>query len=362
MTNANVGALQDLLNWHAKASAHDWKSLNAVIGVSYPEEFRELVDLFPPGSFQTFLNVLHPDDAADPTEYRRRVTECASLVRDWAADLTDPVGVYPEPGGLLPWATVGFDVVICWLTAGDDPGKWPVVVCESDVDRWNRYDLPTAAFLRAVVTVPTPVVELSYVAEAVQPPVFTTVHELAGARAEVPSAKYWLDGVERGPLVEPSNAVDQLRPMVDAVPIPGFDWYAVLRKMKRALPGDFQGLLTELGGVNVGPAKVSAPDGSATDFFAEQRRLAGRIKAARADGNGPLGTVHPELDGLICWGRLEGGGYLCWVPLPPEDPFEWPVVVLDATLRMSITYKMSASRFLLELATHPERIVLPPAV
>ena len=82
---------------------------------------------------------------------------------------------------------------------------------------------------------------------------------------------------------------------------------------------------------------------------------------ARRDGTGPLGTVHPEYDGLITWGRLEGGGYLCWVPLPQGDSFRWPVVVLDATLRRSVTFKMSASRFLLELATHPERVPLPPA-
>jgi hypothetical protein len=361
MTNANVEALQELLNWHAPAVAHDWDSLEAAVGVSYPEEFRELVDLFPPGDFQTFVNLLHPSDLTSPAEYKRRVLECATVVRDRAADLNEPVGVYPDPGGLLPWATVGFGPVICWLTEGPNPDEWPVVVCGS-VDRWNYYEQATAAFLRALVTVPTPVTELSYVAEAIQPPAFTTLHEVPGARADAPSAEYWLNGVEPGPLAEPFNAVEQLRPFVEAVPIPGFDWIAVLKQMKRALPVDFRRLLTEFGGVSVGPAKVSAPDGSAGDFFTEQRQLADLVKAQRAEGAGPLGTVYPELSGLICWGRIDGGGYLCWVPLPYGDPFEWPVVVLDATLRMSITYKMSASRFLLELATHPERIVLPPAV
>ena len=64
---------------------------------------------------------------------------------------------------------------------------------------------------------------------------------------------------------------------------------------------------------------------------------------------------------MITWGRLRGGGYLCWLPASGK-PKEWPVVVLDESLRFSVTYHMSASRFLLELATRPERVALPPTV
>jgi hypothetical protein len=123
---------------------------------------------------------------------------------------------------------------------------------------------------------------------------------------------------------------------------------------------DFGLLLGEFGAVRVGPATVSGPDGSPSDFFDEIERLGDQVRAMRAAGDGPLGTVHPEVNGLIPWGRLGGGGHLCWVPLPRARPGQWPVVVVDATLRFSTTYKMSASRFLLELATHPERILLPP--
>lgn len=103
------------------------------------------------------------------------------------------------------------------------------------------------------------------------------------------------------------------------------------------------------------------PDGSGTGFFAELKRLGNRVAGERTAGGGPIGTIHPETDGLITWGRLTGGGYLCWVPVS-YTPEEWPVIVLDQSLRFSALYHMSASRFLLELATHPERIMLPPVV
>jgi hypothetical protein len=361
MTNANVEALQSLLNWHAPAAPYDWESLNAAVGVAYPDEFRMVVEAFPPGRIQSGFEILHPGRFANPVEYRREIAGYAGIVRDRAADLAKPMAVYPQPGGLLPWATVGLGPIVCWLTEGKDPQKWPVVVCPSAVERWNRYELSTAEFLQAVVTVPPSIVELAYVAEAVQPPVFKPMNAVPGARGEAPGAEYWLDGVPDGPLPEPVNAVADLRALVHGAPVPGFDWTAVLRRMKRALPPDFRRLLSEFGAVTVGPATVSAPDGSAHDFFAEMRRLSDRVKAERAAGGGPLGTVHPESDGLIPWGRLDGGGYLCWVPLPEDEPEDWPVAVLDETLRFSVTYKMSASRFLLEVATHPERILLPPA-
>jgi len=360
MTNANVEALQGLLNWRAPVAPYDWGSLEATVGVRYPSEFRQIVEAFPPGWFQSEFGILHPGRFANPVEYRRAVAAHANIVRDRAGDLAEPMPVYPEPDGLLPWATVGFGPILCWSTEDEDPDKWPVVVCPSAVDRWSHYDLSTAAFLTATLQVPTPVTELAYVAEEVQPPVFWPENPVPGARGAGPAAEYWLDGVPAGPLAEPVNAVAELRSRVSGTPIPGFDWVAVLTRMKRALPPDFARLVGEFGALRIGPATVSAPDGSGTDFFAELAALSDRVKAERAASGGPLGTVHPEADGLIPWGRLENGGYLCWVPLPEDEPKRWPVVVVDETLRSSVTYKMSASRFLLELATHPERVLIPP--
>jgi hypothetical protein len=104
---------------------------------------------------------------------------------------------------------------------------------------------------------------------------------------------------------------------------------------------------------------VSAPDGSATDFFGHLDRLGERVAEQRTAGQGPAGTVYPESGGLITWGRLRGGGYLCWLPASGKGS-EWPVVVLDEDLRPAGVHYMTASRFLLELATHPERVPLPP--
>jgi hypothetical protein len=361
-----VHDLREAVGWSAPDIELDWAGVEDALGLRLPSEFRELCEAFPPGEFQTFLKVLHPSAESDPAAYATEVSGYAALLGDDAAERGFPYPLYPAPGGVVPWATIGFDYVIGWLAdAGvDSPDAWPVIVCESRLAQWHLTGLSTGGFMRAITTVPPVMPVLGYVAEAAQPPDFTPAEPVAGVVDERhPRPGYWLEGEPPTAMAEPHNAVDELRSLIPAAPPPtrAFDWSAVDGRMERALPVDYNDLVDAFGAVTVGPATVIVPDGSATGFFAELKRLGNRVAADRAAGGGPIGTVHPETDGLIQWARLSGGGRVCWVPVS-YDPEEWPVIVLDDDLRFAAVHHMSASRFLLELATHPERIVLPPAL
>ncbi|WP_433717982.1 hypothetical protein ACQP2Y_27840 [Actinoplanes sp. CA-051413] len=365
-----MSTLPDLradVGWAAPPTELEWAGIEQAIGLRYPAEFRELCSLFPPGVFQSFLKVLHPSAESDPAAYAAEVGGYAALLRDDAQEKGFPYPLYPAPDGVVPWATIGFDYVICWLPEGDTPDAWPVVVCESRLIEWQVTGLSTAEFMRAITTVPSGVPMLAYVAEARQPPTFVAFKPAGGpssyasATQARPRAGYWLEGEVRTPLAEPVNAVADLAAVVAPGPKSTVDRVAVLTRIGRGVPPDFFRLVDTLGAVSVGPATVSAPDGSATDFFAQLKQLGDRVAELRAAGAGPIGTIHPESGGLITWGRLRGGGYLCWLPASGK-PKEWPVVILDESLRFSVTYYMSASRFLLELATRPERVALPPTV
>jgi hypothetical protein len=357
-----LAELRAAVGWSAPARELDWAGVEDAVGLRYPAEFRELCSAFPPGQFQTFLTVLHPAAEADPAAYAAEVTGYAALLRDDAADRGFPYPIFPERGGIVPWATIGFDWVICWLADSESPDAWQVVVCDSRLLEWHPTGLGTGDFMRAITTVPSAVPRLRYVAEACRPPDFTPFEPVAGAVDDRhPRPGYWLEGVPTTGLAEPVNAVAELRSVAAAGPIPAIDWNSVHSRMGRAIPRDYKDLISALGAASAGPATVIVPDDSDAGFFAELKRLGDRVAAERADGGGPIGTIHPETDGLIAWGRLRGGGYLCWVPVS-YTPKEWPVIVLDETLRFSAVHHMSASRFLLELATHPERILLPPTL
>ncbi|MFJ8478366.1 hypothetical protein [Kitasatospora sp. NPDC094011] len=69
-------------------------------------------------------------------------------MREDSPDLC-PYPVYPEPGGLLYWASNYNGDHCFWLTEGDDPDRWPVVVWLRGEfpDGWHRYDMGMARFL-----------------------------------------------------------------------------------------------------------------------------------------------------------------------------------------------------------------------
>lgn len=362
----NVEALRQAVGWSSVPRVIDWRGPVEELGIALPGEYKALVEaFFPPGEFQTFVKILHPAAFVDPSEFRTEITGYAAIVADWAEDQPESYRVYPAAGGLIPWAIVGFfDYVFCWRADGADPDAWPTIICSGGGEPWPVVELPTAAFLNAVVTDPPVIEELDYIAAEVQPPEFTPLRgfePVPDRPVRKPDPQYWIERLQPyTPRILSEIPARELAPLVEAVPVAGFDEYAFLERAGRTLPGGYCDIVATLGVVTVGPARLCAPDGSDNDFFTVGKALSKRVAAERKQGGGPLGTVHPERGGLIPWGRLDGGGYLAWARIT-DDPYEWPVVALDATLRHHVAYPMSTSRFLLELATNPDGVVLPPA-
>jgi len=354
-----VRALLETIRWSAPPVPMNWSDVERAVGVRYPAEFRAFAEALPPGSFQTFLSVLHPG-AQGPEEYVNEVRGYADLLRSEAEDQEFPYPVYPEPAGVLPWAVVGFDYIICWLTESDDPDDWPVVVCDSHLSEWEVHRLSTAEFLHAVLSVPTPVGPLAHVAEAQQPPAFVSTDGRTSEPAG-PDEAYWNRAAEGRELIGPADCVDQLRGLVTPAPIAVPRWYDVWMRVQGKLgwppPPDYKHLVEELGAIKVGPVTVAVPDGP-VDFLKTYDKLRRRVVKERAAGGGPQGTVWPEPRGVLRWGDIEGGGHVCWLTVTKRPEF-WPVMILDAQLRQSALHLMTASRFLLELATNPQGVVLP---
>ncbi|MDP9796434.1 hypothetical protein J2S43_004946 [Catenuloplanes nepalensis] len=360
----NILALRQAVGWEGAESAVDWRILETEIGIPFPREYRALVDAFPPGEFQTFLKVLHPAAFAGAAEFRREIAGYAAIVADWAREQPGTHRVYPTGDGLIPWAIVGFDYVLCWQPGAGHPDTWPTIICSSGREPWPVVNLPTAAAVAAVVTVPPVIEVLAYIAEEVQPPEFTPLDGFEPAPEEgvsKPDGHYWIEQLQPyTPRILESVSARTLAPLVQAVAVRGFSPNKLFTRARQMLPSDYRNIVATLGVVTVGPARLCVPDGSDHDFFAVGEALSKRVAAERKRGEGPHGTIHPESDGLMPWGRLDGGGYLGWARIS-GDSYEWPVVALDASLRHHVAYPMSVSRFLYELATNPDGVVLPPA-
>ncbi|MEU4624221.1 hypothetical protein AB0G04_30125 [Actinoplanes sp. NPDC023801] len=343
--------IRDLVGWDGPEAAPDWPAHIEATGIRFPADFRRLAETFPPGEFQGFFKILHPDMYEDAAEYRAAFRGHAGLLRCRA---------YPKPGGVIPWGTVQFDYLLCWIPEGDDPDRWPVAVFRPHGHEPEaRYEMTAAELVHALLIVPCPIERLAYVAEAEQPPDFGVFeddeHDEDDGDDEddgrpAPSPGFWMHPALLGALPEPVDAAAELRPYLTVSP-----GTADRSADALPLPGDYRRLVAEVGTVTAGPATLLAPPRLA----AETERLRARIAGEREAGTGPLGPIFPEENGLILWGVLEGGGYLFWMPYGP-DPDEWRVVALDRTLRFSAHYRMSATRFLLALSREPGSVVLPP--
>jgi hypothetical protein len=346
---------QDLLaalRWSAPPEPVDWTQVEPAVGRTYPAEFKEIADALSAGSFQTFLTLLHPARFGGPEAYAEEVHGYADLLRDEAEERGFPYPIYPDAGGVLPFAVIGFDWVIGWLTADDDPDRWPIILCDSHLGSWHVYPMSTSEFLRAVVTLPVTIKPIGYVAEAVQPPSFVGATGRSAPMPTTPDPDYWAGPAGRRPMIGPADAVEELRGLVEPVPVPSLEWRFGPSRLGVGTPADYRHLIDELGNVRVGPVTVTAPGGR-PDFLDRYDALRMQVLGLRANGEGPPGTIWPEPRGAVKWAELDGGGSVCWL-FTSANPDQWAVLVLGADLEFSVTYPMTASRFLLELATHPD--------
>ena len=99
-----------------------WQDAEAELGISFPGDFRDLIQRYGTGEFFGSLPVANPLT-------RRGRTWIRSELKGWykyreATELA--VAFHPERPGLFPWGRDTGGNCFFWLTQGD-PDRWPVV-------------------------------------------------------------------------------------------------------------------------------------------------------------------------------------------------------------------------------------------
>jgi hypothetical protein len=134
--------------------APGWTLIESQLAIALPDDYKRLVEIYGPGSFDGFMWVLQPrysNEYLDLVKQRdirlgalRQVHEYGEVVQ------------FPAPDGvdsLLPWAITENGDVCFWLLAPvDDPNSWVVVVNESRGDTWYRFEGSASQFLAAVLS------------------------------------------------------------------------------------------------------------------------------------------------------------------------------------------------------------------
>lgn len=128
----------------------DWTAVETALGLVLPADYKALVSQYGSGRFHD-VSLLTPFDRrpegwADLVAAGERLLDDHESFREEFPEAF-PYPLYPEPGGILPWAVDGNGVQLCWLTGGD-ADQWPVVVWSTEGEA-QRHDLSATGFLLA---------------------------------------------------------------------------------------------------------------------------------------------------------------------------------------------------------------------
>ncbi|MFF3390115.1 SMI1/KNR4 family protein [Streptomyces sp. NPDC002669] len=126
----------------------DWTALEASLGTALPSDFRSLAEAYPVFVIDDFLMVSLPTPGAEaPWASASRDDEILQDLYEMG-DTEDYVP-YPQPGGLISWASSNSGDTFYWRTSPVDPDAWPVVVRTDNAD-WIEFPVGAVEFLAGV--------------------------------------------------------------------------------------------------------------------------------------------------------------------------------------------------------------------
>jgi hypothetical protein len=132
------------------AASGDWQAVAAAVGTGLPSDYKAFIARYGTGRVSGFVWVYNPFEENAHLNllscYRTILDADREIRESFPDDVPEPL--FPERGGLLPWAVTDNGDRLYWRTNGE-PDSWPVVVWESRGPRYESYALSMAGFLLA---------------------------------------------------------------------------------------------------------------------------------------------------------------------------------------------------------------------
>jgi hypothetical protein len=134
------------------SGSEGWVQVETRLGTALPSDYREFIPLYGTGYINTVLFVLNPFSDRRTFDLIRIAGETLRTLRniraEWSVQFPDmvPYGLYPEPGGILPWGEDTKGVTLFWLTKGG-PDEWITVLGHIRNDDWEEHPLSMSDFL-----------------------------------------------------------------------------------------------------------------------------------------------------------------------------------------------------------------------
>jgi hypothetical protein len=145
---------------------NDFARVEADLRLELPGDYKRLISTYGTGQWQEFWYVLNPFTENEFLNLRiqcqnRRPMKWSILdaereVREAESEYPHPI--YPEAGGILPWAVTDNGGSFFWLTRGP-PEKWPTVYYADRSPEFESYEMPCTELLYKAVAGELPIFE-----------------------------------------------------------------------------------------------------------------------------------------------------------------------------------------------------------
>ncbi len=330
---------------NATRAAVDWATVEDGLGISLPFDYKTFVDQAPAGTFGNELLPTYPGLLCYPAnDFLAPKAHILDTFMRWreSGDGNFPFPLYPEPEGVLLWAS-GNSFCYWWLTGSNDPNDWPVVTSNRSFTQWQTHKHGMAQFVLDEL-------------DAGRLPHFKPY---PAARPRVFEPRKANEKATEGlPLPQDHSAA-----LIVAIGPPSTwkthnNWPAIETRLGTALPNDYKTFIDACGTGTVCDITIFGPD------MCESRDIAFRQgdQAAAADdvGLAQYMSFHPRKRGLLCWGRRADGTYLSW-KTARDNPEQWTVAAFLPHMRSHQFFEdMSFSTFLLRYSgvTPPTAVIV----
>ncbi|MGW3182851.1 SMI1/KNR4 family protein [Kitasatospora sp. NPDC001119] len=130
----------------------DWAVVESAWGLRFPRDYVEFVARYGAGEIDRSLAVFAPDELMPPDAPQpgmRGMTEEARLLFE---EEGEPTGEVRSAGQIVAWGASCTADTLAWLTVGDDPDAWPVLVLDRDGGAPRVFGPGMVGFLHGVVS------------------------------------------------------------------------------------------------------------------------------------------------------------------------------------------------------------------
>ncbi len=131
----------------------DWGAVEAAIGLNLPSDYKAFIAAYGRGTINNCLEIESPFGLKD--DVRKWWGNFAAFYDCVAKYESLPYPIYPQPGGLLPFGTLGDVDLLNWLTTGE-PEQWPFVYYNREKGFFEVKGLMAVEFVLEAVTQRSP--------------------------------------------------------------------------------------------------------------------------------------------------------------------------------------------------------------